>query len=345
MFNPYDIAAAAGELVLNLADYLRRNLLPEVSETEPVGNPYTPPFEGGQCEVPYTLTFKSTNAAGGNLTTWTTGVNGKINAITPFVDEPLTGCGVRIETTSGTSILNGNCAFYRNFVLESIDRTDGLDDTCGNLPNPESPPPVSSDGLAQSPPPDIDDDENLVMGAPLVALPSIPALIALIGAAVRAATDALNAIKDIMDAIDVISDILDKIKKWMEDKDKNDDTKKSLFIHNYGSIRKDGFLRLYPSGEYSGFSPQYIDLQLLSIPIGYGKYFGNRSPNFYRFKSLGHISFVSASFGVLETHEIEFTRTSITVPKNAYGFYYHIGLEDVIRANVSMFYLKNVAME
>jgi hypothetical protein len=144
-----------------------------------------------------------------------------------------------------------------------------------------------------------------------------------------------------MDAIKLIGDTVDAIKDWLDDKDRDDDSKKELYLHDYGSIRKDGFLRLYPDGGIEGFKPIYIDLQLLSIPIGYGKYFGNLSPNFYRFKSLGHISFVSSSFGVLENHELAFSRVSLAVPELAYGFFYHLGLDDSIRANVSLFYLRS----
>ena len=340
-------------------DFLRRLLLPSAPPTSPVSPPYTPPFSGGQCVGrPYQLEVGWTDSRGAvyavfgndNSSGITTpypeslirsqgmGVSGKIDSITSFV---------RLGTsTAWRMTING---VFVNFIPSGSPSSPvirrvfsvGFTDNCGDIPNPNPAPPVASDGLADSAPLAVVDDEELVIGAPLVTIPSIGAIVAAIAAAVRVASDALAAIKELVNAIETIGEILDKIRDWIEDRDKDNDKKKSLYRHDYGSVRKDGFLRLYPNGEHNGFSPQYIDLQLLSIPISYGKYFGELSPNFYRFKSLGHISFVSPSFGVLSTHELEFSRISLNVPDNAFGFFYHLGLDDTIRANVSLFYLKN----
>lgn len=364
MFNPYDIAAAAGNLAINLADYLRRQLLPSAPNTEPVGVPFTPPFTGGQCEGNlYTVVaqasfgtqvryFNRGNSTGfpdlQTIVNQADGQQGFLGAISGFtVTENASTWFVNVQPNRGVIAITKNIFPQPASTRESVkitlvkNRTNPAD-TCGNIPNPNSTPPVSSDGLASSTPPNIANDDDIVLGAPLVTIPPVGGALAAVVAALAAVANALDAARLLGDALKTIGDTLDKIKDWLDDKDKNDDTKKDLFRHDYGSIRKDGFLRLYPSGEVEGFKPVYIDLQLLSIPIGYGKYFGSLSPNFYRFKSLGHISFVSPSFGILETHEIEFSRTSLNVPENAYGFFYHLGLEDVIRANVSLFYLKSV---
>ena len=343
MFNPYDIAAAAGELAGNLADYLRQGLQPPAPSTEGVGEPYTPPFEGGQCPVVYAFDITFLVVATGERSAPVGGsVQAPIGNIETFEDRN-GAAGIEVTGASGTAVYSfGSKDFYRDYQLSNLRRADGLPDNCGDLPNPNLPPSPAEDGLAQSPPPDLEDDRNLATGAPLVLLPSIAPLIAAAAAALGAAADLAGKAAALMDALAAIADALDRLAGKENDKEPEEDEKKSLFKHNYGSVRKDGFLRLYPNGEVEGFEPMYIDLQLLSIPIGYGKYFGKLSPNFYRFKSLGHISFVSASFGILETHEIEFTRTSLNVPRGAYGFYYHLGLEDVIRANVAMFYLKIV---
>lgn len=338
VISPFMIPLAAAALSL---DYLRRQLLPQAPSTSPVSEPYTPPFEGGQCPTFYTVRVSFVEISTGNrippYDAFT--VQAPVLGIEPF-NNVNGSSGVRVITANGTNTEQANASFYRDYEA-TLRRSDGLEDDCGNLPNPNPPPSVAADGLANSSPPDIASDDDLVLGAPLVTIPPLGAALAAIAAAVAAAATALDALKKIMDAIQAIGDVLDKIKDWLDDSDKDKRKKKTLAFHNYGSIRKDGFLRLYPSAEPEGFEPAYIDLQLLSIPIGYGKYFGNLSPNFYRFKSLGHISFVSSSFGILSTHEIEFTRTSINVPDNAFGFYYHIGLEDIIRANVSLFYLKS----
>jgi len=316
-------------------DYLRRQLLPAASSTTPVGEPYDPPFTGGQCsgaKYNFYVDYKQGNQFATDFRQDITGSIG--DSIFTYNDG--FSDNWKIPTGQGDIL-------YRSSikpVVRDVVKTDQSDDDCGDLPNPVPPPPISSDGLANVSAPNMVDDNQLVQGSPIVAVPSIGAALSAIAALVAAASNALDAIKKVMDAIEAIGDVLDKIKDWLDDKDKNDRTKKSLYRHDYGSIRKDGFLRLFPSGEADGFEPSYLDLQLLSIPIGYGKFFGSLSPNFYRFASLGHISFVSPSFGIIETHEIEFSRVSINVPANAYGFFYHLGLNDIIRANVSLFYLR-----
>lgn len=342
MIDPRQIAIAAGELATDLASYLRRALLPPAPVTTPVSNSYTPPFTGGQCTgATYAIDFRFTPYGGGSpFTSSLGGIEGAISSIgAPTLISSLWTVvvtdrgGVRTRTL-GLSYSD----FYPAPVQIGVRRTGGGLDNCGNLPNPESPPPVPSDGLGGSAPPSLVGDEVLVVGAPIVAIPSLGGALAAVLAALRAAGDALAIAAALADAIELIGDVIDAVKDWLDDESEDEQKHKTVKYHNYGSVRKDGFLRLFPSAYPDGFEPQYIDLQLLSIPVGYGKYFGNLSPNFYRFKTLGHISFVSSSFGILSTHEIEFSRTSINVPPNALGFYYHIGLEDVIRANVSLFY-------
>jgi hypothetical protein len=339
--NPFMIPIAAAVIGFN---YLRQLLQPEVTPTTPVADPYTPPFTGGQCVKPYdvyiTATYPFPSAING-VEQYAGRFVGSIN-ISEFSDDNSPLYGISVRYNSGA---NGILAFQttaKKVTLNSsrVVAVDGVDN-CGNLPNPNPSRPVSEDGLADNLAPNIDNDETLVQGAPIVAIPTLAAILAAIRTAVAAAANALEAIALIMDALKAIGDVLDKIKEWIDEQEKDDEGKKSLSYHPYGSIRKDGFLRLYPNGEYEGYEPVYIDLQLLSIPIGYGRYFGNLSPNFYKFKPLGYISFVSPTFGVLETREIEFSRVSLSVPENAYGFFYHLGLEDAIRANVGLFYLKN----
>jgi len=321
-------------------DYLRRQLLPSVPTTSPVSEPYTPPFTGGQCAIPYTVkimvTDKQTNV---ESVFDTRGVNGAITGAEVFDDVPNNVLRLTITSSSAPLVKFANKNFYKNLRLGEIIPQGGALDNCGNLPNPNGAPIISQDGLADSPAIETDDDSPVVQGAPIVPYNPITAALAALLAALKLASDVKDAIDFLGDMLKKIGESIDGIKDWLDDKEKNPDSGKDVKRHDYGSIRKDGFLRLYPDGSVSGFKPDYLDLQLLSIPIGYGKYFGNLSPNFYRFRSLGYISFVSPTFGNLETVEIEFSRKSINVPPNAYGFFYHLGLEDIIRANVSIFYL------
>lgn len=351
------LAAAAAGLA-----YLRRALLPDAPSASAVSEPYTPPFAGGQCTFAYRGILDvrvSTNPSQRLIYSWGSGgsgsfiavgsnpptsswsaftISGKINTVTFDLSGStyrffVNGIHVASRASAGGAVTSVNIA--------GLVPASGGADNCGDLPNLNPAPPIPSDGLADAPPPNLSSDPDLVMGAPLVTIPSVGALIAAAAAALSAAASTAAGLVALMNAIKAIGDALDKLKEWLEDKDKDDDTKKTLRRHDYGSIKKDGFLRLYPNGEGNGFEPKYIDLQMLSIPISYGRFFGNLSPNFYRFQSLGYIAFVSPTFGVLSVHEIEFSRCSMTVPANAFGFFYHLGLDDTLRANVSMFYLQN----
>jgi hypothetical protein len=132
--------------------------------------------------------------------------------------------------------------------------------------------------------------------------------------------------------------LLDRLKDYLDKEDGKEEGKRQVLSYNFGDIEKDGFLRLYPSNSFQGSICEQLDILVLSIPLGYGKYFGRYSPNWYQYKRLGHISFVSASFGVIETHPIEFGRVSLQVPSNAIGFFYNFGLDGIIRANASAVY-------
>lgn len=339
VIQPFMIPLAAAVIGL---DYLRRNLLPSAPQTESGKDPYTPPFAGGQCSGVTYFVSLGANIRNDDGSLYTTKPYGYVGAFVGkiqrvYIDTSSGDFNITVVSASGSQVVFGVGGKTKGELFNVV--VEGSPNNCGDVPNPVNTP-ISSDGLANSTAPLIDSGTPLVQGAPLVVIPSIGAALSALVAAIAAAANALDAAKNLMDALKAIADMLDKIKDWLDDKDKDDDSKKELHRYDYGSIRRDGFLRLYPNGEIEGFKPTYIDLQLLSIPIGYGKYFGELSPNFYRFKSLGHISFVSPTFGILETKEIEFSRTSMNVPENSYGFFYHIGLEDAIRANVSLFYLQ-----
>lgn len=127
--------------------------------------------------------------------------------------------------------------------------------------------------------------------------------------------------------------------KTKESKKQEDDAKK-VIRYDFGSANRDGFVTLYPANNPDGYEATFIDVQIFNIPSGSGKYFGEKSPHYYRYKSLGQIHFVSPTFGILESREIDFARLSLNVPDNCFGFFYHFGLDGVISSNLSGFYTK-----
>lgn len=345
--------------ILGGLDYLRRELLPSAPVSAPVGEPYTPPFGGGQCNVAYWVQVAAGIENGAIVYQWTTGTAAfNRDQLSPSPTTPVQG-GVKgltytTQSNGWNCIAQGGSSSVSFFVpnfgqtssfpprIEQVRRQDGGVDNCGDLSNPNPPPPVGSDGIASSPVPNVEGEGlKVVQGIAIPPVPNFAAALAAALAAARAATDALSAIKAIADAIDALTNLLNKLKDALDNKDKDEDDKaKSVFRYNFGSLSKDGFRRLYPDENTSKLMCSYIDLQILSIPVGYGKYFGSLSPNFYRFKSLGYISFVTPTFGVMEVREIEFARVSMEVPENAFGFFYHLGLDGAIFANASGFYVK-----
>lgn len=134
-----------------------------------------------------------------------------------------------------------------------------------------------------------------------------------------------------------------KVKTKEADKEKDDAEK--VIRYDFGSANKDGFIKLYPESNPDRFKATFIDLQIFNIPIGYGKYFGEKSPHLYKYQSLGQIHFVSPTFGILESREVDFVRLSLNVPDNCFGFFYHFGLNGIISANLSGFYTKTEQQE
>lgn len=345
-----------GETISDALDYLRRALLPSAPASGGVAPTYTPPFTGGQCvgsvyEISFTQTHPNpsyvffasgTNTRTVNRTDIGNNLTGAITGFSTFVDGNGT-TRLRVSNSTGTTLTlsdgggapNGIAYSYGGFTVTP---RSGQPNNCGDLPNPDPPPAVPNDGISDTTePPDLDEDtEPVYEGSPLVAIPSFASILAAALAAAKAAATALEAIAAIADALSAIGKLLDRLKEFLDGEEKPES--RSIFRYDFGSIEEDGFLRLYPFVNLAEFKAEMLDLQFLSIPTYYGKYFGEDSPNFYRFKELGYIAFVSPTYGILSQIPLEFGRCSIPIPEDSIGFFFHLGLEGGIVANVSAFY-------
>jgi hypothetical protein len=338
--------------------FLRRALLPESPATTGVRDIYVPPFTGGQAAgVQYFFGYSvffldgsgnpgaeqvrgNWNNGSDNFEQPTPGSYSAPILTGPIGSPVITENGWSIFNTNGQKVAGENYGSGFRFARIKIGRIDGLPDNSGAPPDNSIPPAIGGDGIADSSNPNIEGDGlKIVQGSPIVAIPSFAAALAAALAAAKSAADALSAIKSIADAIGSVLDLLNKLKDFLDGKD-DPNSRKSIIRYDFGSISKDGFLRIYPNLNSTGIQASYLDIQILSIPIGFGKYFGNKSPNRYRYQSLGYISFVSPSFGIMEVREIEFNRVSFVVPNDAIAFFYHLGLDGEIKANVTGFYIK-----
>ena len=334
-------------------DYLRKLLFPPAPPTIPAAAPFTPPFTGGQCtNLSYTAIFRATQRGQPIQTRPVGWANGKLLSIELFNVGSSFGCGFRLTIQSA----DGSLSYPQTSTLDygdiptytvAIAVAGGGTDSCGNIPNPNPSLPIADDGIGDSTPPNLDAAPIIIEAVPPIILPSFAAALAAALAAARNALDALDAIKAVARAIEALSDLLNKKNAEENKKEKEKKENQDTIRYEFGSIQRDGFLRLYPDSNLVKYVAQQLDISFITIPPYLGKYFGKFSPNYYRYKptsnlisSLGYISFVSPTFGILSTHHLEFRRTSIKVPENSIGFYYHLGLNGALTANAFVFYTK-----
>lgn len=353
-----DATTRAIELGVDAA-YFFRDLLFGALPSESFEEPYTPPFSGGQCEGDaYTIVmgavYEGATQSGTlyfprNLPIGIADLQGIIefgNAQPPFIGSiPApsysdttqsifanfgTKGSIEIPRLSAIGSESVNLVDDSQFVAAIVNRNNP-NDSCGDPPNPNPTPTVPNGGIPTAPYPNLDNDSVVVVEG-LVP----PNWLALLNAALAA----LALADDILDLGQKIGDAIDKLKDLLEGEDDEEKKYVDIISYNFGSISKDGFLRLYPEGNQDKYSAMYVDIQVAQIPVGFGRFFGLLSPNRYRYRELGYIAFVSPTFGVFSVQSIEFQRMSIPVPSGAIGFYYHLGLIGAINANATGFYEK-----
>ena len=339
--------------VLGALDFLRKQALALVTPTAPIGIPFILPFTGGQqVGVWYILEggFLVQNDDGTTYVDFGVVYGGQFRgAIKRIFTQVVNGSiGAYVEDSRGVYQIFGGVGGKTKGYLYSLKLTpgNGIADTT-NLPNPNPSPSISDDGIAANDPPNLDGAPTVIEAVPPLILPSFAVALSAALAAARNALDALEAIKAVARAIEALSDLLKKKNDEENKKEKEKKESQDTIRYEFGSIEKDGFLRLYPDSNLLKYVAQQLDISFVVIPPYLGKYFGKFSPNYYRHKptsnlisSLGYISFVSPTFGVLSTHHLEFRRTSIKVPENSIGFYYHLGLDGALIANAFAFYTK-----
>ena len=336
-------------------DFLRS--VPSLLAPKPttLGLPYSPPFNGGQLiGVEYIVTVKATFSGGevqfsrgrnpansiGELQASYNSVTGKINGAT--IDPP-DGFGTVAYRINGAVQNYFQALNFRNSRVDaiqiiSITRVDGQADSNENLPNPNPNPSINDDGLFTPNNPVIGDENGTVNPAAIILSPAAPLILiggglaaaAAAAAAAQAASDALAAIKKVAEALDALKELWKKLQEFLEEWEKDRPKNRDIVRQTYGSIEGDGAIDFYPLRN-KNFAAIQVDIVVTEIPLGFGKYFGSMSPSRYRYKELGYISFYSINKGIIETHSIQFKRSSLAIPKTAIGFIYHFGLDNKIK--------------
>ena len=316
-------------------------LAPKPTPTSP---PYTPPFTGGQCVGQLYAAKLKLIAPDGSIT-YTGGVQNSNNSISGAISGSAALVVVGVTTYNfqyGLSNING--VFFVQLDKSFTVSLDGFVivppaiDNCGNPPNSSPSPSISDDGLFSANNPVIGDENGTVNPAAIVLSPAAPLILiggglaaaAAAAAAAQAASDALQAIKKVAESLDALKKLWEKLQEFLEEWEKDRPKNRDIVRQTYGSIEGDGAIDFYPLSN-KNFAGIQVDIVVTEVPLGFGKYFGSMSPSRYRYKELGYISFYSINKGIIETHSIQFKRSSLAIPKTAVGFIYHFGLDNKIK--------------
>ena len=333
LFSFYDAVDWGGARLNDGLSFLRS--IPSLLAPKPstAGAPYTPPFTGGQCQ----------------------GVNYRFRVDYQQGSMPATDFRRNIAGAIGQPVFRNNDGISDNWdiptgqgnigyrssikpIISEVSREDLANDSCGNIPNPNPNPSINDDGLFTPNNPVIGDENGTLNPAAIVLSPAAPLILiggglaaaAAAAAAAQAATDALAAIKKVAEALDSLKKLWEKLKEYLEEWEKDRPKNRDIVRQTYGSIEGDGAIDFYPLSN-KNFTAIQVDVVVTEVPLGLGKYFGSMSPSRYRYKELGYISFYSINKGIIETHSIQFKRSSLAIPKIAVGFIYHFGLDNKIK--------------
>lgn len=335
-----DISSGVGDFVRSIPSFF-------APKPEPIGLPYNPPFLNGQVDTEWISIFDfdntqqtiyddfiSFNANGTPATYNGLLVRGIVNSVTPESG------GVRI-ITSRENVFKpaGNSSFVPIILSAKFYRLDGNPNQGGQQPNPNPIPPIGDDGLFKPNNPTISNENDVINPAAIVLAPALPLVLvtaiaagyAAAMAAAKAASDALEAVKKIAEGLEALKSLWDKLKEFLDEWERSRPKKRDITRQTYGRIEGDGALDFFAPNSKKVEAIQ-LDIVVTNIPIGFGKYFGSLSPSRYRYKELGYIAFYSVNQGILETHSLQFKRTTLEIPKLAVGFIYHFGLDNQIKA-------------
>ena len=326
--------------------------LPDLIAPKPIpaSAPFTPPFTDGQCvgvrygfDSEYIITPDGGSPVVNASTARPYEANGALlGTRIEFYNQSgaYRRAKLLVDTTSGVFQVEDIVLLVSSalsFRILNVSRLSGTGN-CGDLANPTPTPSIPDDGLFNPSNPRIGDDNGTLNPAAIVLAPALPlSLVPLISSAIaaalaaaRAAASALEAIQKVAEALEGLAELWKKLKEFLDDWEKNRPKKRDIVRQTYGQILGDGAIDFFPNNN-TKFKPIQLDVVITNIPIGYGRYFGNLSPNRYRFRELGYIAFYSVNQGILETHSIQFKRTSYQIPELAVGFIYHLGLDEQIR--------------
>lgn len=356
-----DLASNVFRFLRDQAGLIADFLSPAPSSDDYDEDPFTPPFTGGQCEgAGYTILLRITTPSGGvgyltqNFNGF--GDNGDRLGVKAFGDAqpPLIGAFRGIDAfrdNQGRWVIDllGQNTLRINLDNGAVERSGiqvdevfprGFVDNCGDISDPSPTLPTGESGISSAPFPDIESGEEILVEG--VAPLAIPSALAAALAALKLAVDAAaigNAIANALEELERLNRARNNADKPTPEDEPPADGKPTIVRYTFGFLEGDGYINLYPdvNTKYEGI---YLDIIIENIPVGFGKEFGRRSPNRYKFRKLGWVAFVSPSFSLFNFQELEFRRNCLPIPEGAIGFYYNLGLDKVINGGAIGYFNK-----
>ena len=339
LFSGYDLIDWGAARLADATNFLRSIPSFFAPKPSPSAAPFTPPFQGGQCAEMYV--FEMITEYDGYPdppVRFRLELTGKITDIRDEEDANFRYKVIVYNSGTQTTRQAGQKGVQLRPQILSMNLKSGSLDNCGNIPNPNPTLPIADDGLFSPNNPVIGDENGTLNPAAIVLSPAAPLILiggglaaaAAAAAAAQAATDALAAIKKVAESLDALKKLWEKLQEFLEEWEKDRPKNRDIVRQTYGSIEGDGAIDFYPLSN-KNFTAIQVDIVVTEVPLGFGKYFGSMSPSRYRYKELGYISFYSISQGIIETHSIQFKRSSLAIPKTAVGFIYHFGLDNKIK--------------
>lgn len=355
-----DASAAALQYSLDrLADLTNFLGLADKPDTDPIQEPFTPPFTGGQCVgALYRLSIKWTdsrgqiyavfggeNGAGGfsepaESTVRSSGaiVVGAISGISNAVD---IGGGVWRVTINGVTVQYFPTQPPSNFQISQIYRVDGGTDNCGDLPNPNPEFPPAYGALVSENPDDGEGGELVYAGLPVLSVAGVLAALRAIAEGIAVIGDVLNGIRQIGEAIKQISDLLKEIFDGKKDDDKAKPKYRRYAVGEWYRLSTiDGFIPATPItlGGVEAI-PYKVQIVVEEFPSTSSRVLGVSSPSIsIDTLPLFYLLLQEDDFGVTAVKPIRTLNSSTSIPPFHRGIFWNFRLNPSINAKYRFFY-------
>lgn len=329
----------------DLGDFLDLNDAPV---TEPIQEPYEPPFTGGQClaaeySVQLRNTFGYVDGRSDTFQNLTVGTFGKIRGTRVSEDRlsgfllaaGQTGTPTDIEVASA-----GGAFFVRAVDIVSLTRVGGIDN-CGDLPNPNPALPPSANGYGSGNPDDGMGGDIVYAGLPVLSAAALIAALKLLADAISAVADALDGIRKIGEALKGIIDLLKELLDGKKEDDKEKPKNRKYSVGQWSSMTQtDGLIETKPitlDGKIA--LPYKVQVVIKEFPNTSSRILGVLSPSIsIDSLPLFYLLLQEDDFGITAVKTIRTLSSSTSIPPFHRGVFWNFRLNPQMEGKYRLFY-------